>query len=460
MKFHFGDKVCALVLAAGKGTRMHSNIPKVLHKILGEPILWYVYNGLTELFDSNEIFFVLGHKSDQVEKELPFVKSAAIYQREQLGTGHALQCSYETLVKNGFEYVFIVNGDVPLIDVSKIKDFLQNSMKENKILSFMTITLDDPTGYGRVVRDESNKVLKIVEQKDIGDEIINSIREVNAGIYFINLTKIKKYLFSLQNNNRQQEYYLTDLVELLIQDGHEVFAFNAGVGDEFLGINTPKELVLYDEICQKNMVNYLIDKGVVIYNSNLVRIGPKVKIEPGVQIYGPVEIYGESVIKSGVCIWSQVVIVDSVIEEGAEILNFSHIEGANIGPNSKIGPFARLRPGTILDKEVKVGNFVEVKKSYLAKGVKASHLSYLGDSEVGEDTNIGAGTITCNYDGKRKHKTIIGKEVFVGSNTALVAPVKIGDRALIGAGSTITKDVPENSLAIAREKQKILKKRK
>ncbi len=452
-------RCCGLVLAAGKGTRMHSNIPKVLHKILGEPILWYVYNGLKNLFDDKDIYFVLGHGAEIIEKEFSFVKENIIYQKEQLGTGHALQCAYETLVKRGYEYVLIVNGDVPLTNVHKVQTFLKNSFSEKKILSFMTIVLDNPTGYGRVVRDHSNKVKKIVEQKDISNETIASIKEVNAGIYVINLPKIKNYLFRLQNNNNQKEYYLPDLVQLLIKDGHEVFAFNVGKGSEFLGINTPRDLIFYDDLFQREIVNYFIDKGVVIYNSNVVRIGPKVKIDPGVQICGPVEIYGESVIKKGVCISSHVFIKDSLIEQGAVVLNFSHVEGGKIGPNSKVGPYARLRPETILEQDVKVGNFVEVKKSYLAKGVKASHLSYLGDSEIGEDTNIGAGTITCNYDGKNKHKTIIGKQVFVGSNTALVAPVKIGDGALIGAGSTITKDVPENALAVARERQKNLKKR-
>ena len=449
-------QLCALVLAAGKGTRMRSEVPKVLHSLLGEPMLWYVDQSLKKYFDPQDIFYVLGYKSHLIEQTLNFVRENKIYQKEQLGTGHALQCAYDHLIKRGYEWVLVVNGDVPLLDMDKIWPMIDRALDKNIPLSFLTINLDDPTGYGRVLRNESHQVVGIIEQKDIQDLEIEKINEVNCGIYFINLKEVKDYLFKLNCNNKQREYYLTDLIELFIKDKRVVSAYNLGKQNEFLGVNSCRELALCDEILQNKIVGDLLDKGVLIYRPDLVRIGPRVQVDLGVQITGPTEIYGESFVSKGTKIDSHVWIRDSVIEEDCKILSFSHIDGAYIGRGCTIGPFARLRPGTKLVAEIKVGNFVEIKKSVLQKGVKASHLSYLGDSFIGEGTNIGAGTITCNYDGKNKHQTYIGKDVFVGSNTSLVAPLKIGDRALIGAGSTITKDVPDGCLAVARERQKNL----
>ncbi|WP_461833791.1 bifunctional UDP-N-acetylglucosamine diphosphorylase/glucosamine-1-phosphate N-acetyltransferase GlmU [Desulfothermus sp.] len=447
-------KICALVLSAGKGTRMKSELPKVLHRLLDEPMLWYVDQSLKGYFDPPDIFYVLGYKFHMIEQALDFVRENKIYQKEQLGTGHALQCAYDQLLKKGYDWVLVVNGDVPLLDMDKIWPMIDRALQQNIHLSFLTINLDDPTGYGRVIRNEMGQVVGIIEQKDIQNSEIEKINEVNCGIYFINLKELKDYLFKLDCNNKQREYYLTDLIELFVRDKKEVYAYNLGKQIEFLGVNSCSELALCDEILQKKIVGDLLNRGVLIYRPELVRIGPRVQVDSGVQITGPTEIYGKSSILKGTKIDSHVWIKDSIIDEDCKILSFSHIDGAHIGEGCTIGPFARLRPGTELVSDIKVGNFVEIKKSILQKGVKASHLTYLGDSFIGEGTNIGAGTITCNYDGKNKHQTYIGKDVFVGSNTSLVAPLKIGDRALIGAGSTITKDVPEGCLAVARQRQK------
>ncbi len=456
----YSKDICALVLSAGKGTRMKSPVPKVLHKVLNEPILWYVFVSLERYFKREDIFFVIGYMAELIEDSLEFIGEQKIYQYEQLGTGHALRCACPVLKEKGYKWVLVVNGDVPLLDMDKILPMIEASIERNIPLSFLTIELDNPHGYGRVIRDERGQVKEIVEQKDITDKSLLNVREVNAGVYFLNIDIVEDYLFSLKQDNSQGEYYITDLVELLIKDKRIVFAYNIGKEESFLGVNSPEELSLCDEILRKKIIDGLLKKGVLIYSPHVVRIGPKVIVEEGVEIVGPCEIYGSSHISRGSIIDSNTWILDGNIGEEVRIYSFSHIEGACIESGCKIGPFARLRPDTHLKNGVKVGNFVEIKKSVLESGVKASHLSYLGDSHIGENTNIGAGTITCNYDGKQKHRTTIGKSVFVGSNTSLVAPLTIGDNALIGAGSTITKDVPPNSLAVARGKQKNLDRRK
>ncbi len=452
--------VCALVLAAGKGTRMKSEVPKVLHEILGEPLLWYVFRELSSIFEEDSVFFVLGYKREMVEDNLSFVRGRTIYQERQLGTGDAFRCAYPLLKEQGFRWCLVVNGDVPFLDMQGIEKLIEHTISENTPLSFLSITLEDPQGYGRVLRDESGMVLRVVEEKDITEDEERLIKEVNAGVYVIDLEVVGPYLESLTNQNAQGEYYLPDLIGLMLEDDRDVLAVNVGEQDAFLGVNTPEELIECEEILRTKLIKFFLDSGVILYNPSQVRIGPRVKIREGSRLYGPVELYGECLLERGVVVDSHVWMRDVILGEGVHILGFSHLQGVKIGQGTSIGPFARLRPGTVIAEDVRVGNFVEIKKSHLERGVKASHLSYLGDSNIGEGTNIGAGTITCNYDGKAKHQTNIGKGVFVGSNTSLVAPVTIGDRSLIGAGSTITKDVPEEMLAVARARQKNLMKRK
>lgn len=453
--------ICALILAAGKGTRMRQERPKVLQKLLDEPMLWYVWNCLGQVVDKSKIYTLIGHGAQEVEAVFSSYDMHFILQKEQLGTGHALQCAWKELLATSVDWCFVVNGDSPLILSESLHELFLATKEQGADIGFCSLELDDPAGYGRVIRDENGLVQSIVEDKDLAGLGLqgHQLPEVNAGLYCLNIPRVQDYLFQLDNRNEQQEFYLTQLISLAKSHSRKVVAVNAGQDLSLLGINSPLELASCEELLRTRIINCCLEKGVVVHSPDLIRIGPRVRISPGVELTGPVEIYGASTIKHGCAIASHVVIKDCQLDSNVKIDSFSHLQGAEIGSGAQVGPFARLRPGACLQDEVKVGNFVEVKKSLIEPGAKVSHLSYIGDAIVGERTNIGAGTITCNYDGKHKHQTKIGKAVFVGSNTALVAPVTIGDQSLVGAGSTITKDVPEKSLAVARSRQKVLTRR-
>jgi bifunctional UDP-N-acetylglucosamine pyrophosphorylase/glucosamine-1-phosphate N-acetyltransferase len=318
----------------------------------------------------------------------------------------------------------------------------------------MSITPDDPASFGRVIRGQDGQVVAIVEAKDYDEAVHGPVSgEVNAGLYCLKISSVDGLLSKLSNKNNSGEYYITDLVDLAVECGMNVTAVNVGKSIDMMGINSPFELAQAETALKLRTAEQLLKSGVTLHNWDSVVVGPGVVVEPGVEITGPCEIYGQSVVKRGAVIQSHVRIVDSVVESGALIKAYSHLEEAHVGSDCMVGPYGRLRPGAVLEEGSKIGNFVEVKKAVLGKGAKASHLTYLGDSEIGAGTNIGAGTITCNYDGVNKHKTVIGEGAFIGSNTALVAPVTIGAGALIGAGSTITKNVKDGDLGVARGKQ-------
>lgn len=449
------SKITAVILAAGKGTRMHSARPKVLQTLLNEPMLYYVYAALDPM--GIDTLTVIGHNAEMVEAAFPDRKGTFVLQAEQLGTGHALQVAWDAVKKTGAEYCMVINGDTPLI-TSKSLEMLAESA-ELYDLSFMTITPRGPNAFGRVVRDEDRRIAAIVEAKDYDMNIHGTTTgEVNAGIYLLKVDTIEPLLDELKNENASGEYYITDLVELGVRKGLKVQGVMCGDDTSLMGINSPRELISAEISLRKQIVDALIDKGVLIHNLDTVVIGPRVTVEPGAEIFGHCEIYGESTVKAGASMGSYTYITDAVFEAGCEIKQFCHIEGAHVGEGAVVGPYARLRPGAVLKKDAKVGNFVEMKKAVLGEGSKASHLTYLGDTEVGAGANIGAGTITCNYDGKNKFKTVIGDGAFIGSNTALVAPVTVGRDALVGAGSTVTRDVPERQTAIARAKQKNIDK--
>lgn len=444
---------CALVLAGGKGTRMHSDSPKVLKTLLGESMLYYVYKALKPALGEN-VFTIVGFESGQVEKAFPDMKDRFVLQEEQLGTGHALQMGWGRIKESGNEYCLVINGDTPLIQEQVVTDFLEAVKKEGADLSFMSITPDEPSAFGRVTRDKDGQVTAIVEAKDYDEAVHGPVSgEVNAGIYCLRISAVDSLLSKLTNNNKSGEYYITDLVDLAVECGMNVTAVNAGNSIDLMGINSPLELAKAESALRIRTAEKLLESGVTLHNWESVVVGPGVEIEPGAEITGPCEIYGSSKIGRGAVLQSHVRIVDSVVDSGAIIKAYSHLEEAKVGCDCMVGPYGRLRPGAVLEEESKVGNFVEVKKAVLGKGAKASHLTYLGDSEIGAGTNIGAGTITCNYDGVNKHKTVIGEGAFIGSNTALVAPVTIGKGALIGAGSTITKNVKDGDLGVARGKQ-------
>ncbi len=444
----------ALILAAGKGTRMHSDKPKVLQTVLGEPMLASVIAALQPVFAGN-IFMVVGHRAEMVRKAFP--DGRFVLQEEQLGTGHALAQALPVLQAEGCTHLLVVNGDTPLLSEAVVTGFLEKAKGAD--LAFATILLDEPGAYGRVVRRDG-KLMGIVEAKDYDSKTFGAgTGEVNAGMYCLSLDVAARLLPRIGNDNKSGEYYITDLVALALEEDLDVRGIACGRDESLLGVNSPRELSHAEEIARARIVDALLSSGVIIHAPELVRVGPLAHVEPGAEITGPCEIYGRSEIRRGAQIASHCVIRDCVIEGGAEIRSFCHLEGAHVSQGALVGPFARLRPGAELEADSHVGNFVELKKSRLGRGAKANHLTYLGDAQIGAGTNIGAGTITCNYDGKHKFQTHIGEKAFIGSNTALVAPVTVGAGALVGAGSVITRDVPDEALAIARERQKNIERK-
>ena len=444
------EQCAALVLAAGKGTRMHSERPKVMQTILGSPMLVCVYLALRPLF-GERILTVIGHNAQYVQEAFP--SERFIVQSEQLGTGHALAVSLPELARGGYERVLVVNGDAPLITEEVIARFLAQAGSAD--LAFATAKLDDPGAYGRVVRNADGSVQGIVEAKDYdSDRLGPASGEINVGLYLMARDLAETLLPKVEKSPVSGEYYITDLVHLALAAGKQVCGVVLGSDTNLLGVNSPLELSVMEEYLRAFTNKKLMQSGVIMHAPDLIRIGPEVVVEAGCELTGPLEIYGKSVLRSGARIDSHCVLRDCEISGQAHVHSFSHLDQAYVGEGALVGPYARLRPGAYLEEGSHVGNFVELKKARLGKGAKANHLTYLGDAEIGQGTNIGAGTITCNYDGKKKHKTIIGEHAFIGSNTALVAPVHVGNNALIGAGSTITRDVSEGNLSVARARQK------
>ena len=445
------QSICALILAAGKGTRMHSRKPKVLHTILGEPLLGHVAAALRPLFGEN-VWAVIGHEAQMVRDTFAGRSLRFVEQTEQLGTGHALMVALPELRAAGMKRVLVVNGDTPLITAEGMEQLLREA--EGAALSVATLQLAEPGAYGRIVRRDGN-LAAIVEAKDF-DEALHGIPtgEINAGIYVLDLDVAERLLPRLNNENKSGEYYITDLVGLAVGDGLPVRGVCCGDDPNLLGINNPVELARSEELRRAAIVEHCLASGVVIHAPDSVRIGPDVVVEPGAELYGPCELYGKTHIAAGALVESNCRIEDSRVGAWTIVHSFSCLDHAEVGEDCLVGPFARLRPGAVMEKGSHVGNFVEMKKARLGEGAKANHLTYLGDAEIGARTNIGAGTITCNYDGVHKSKTTIGEHAFIGSNTSLVAPVTIGREAVVGAGSVITKEVPEGMLSVARGKQK------
>ena len=441
----------ALALAAGKGTRMKSDAPKVLATLLGKPMLWYVTQALSALF-GDEVRAVVGHRAETVEAAFPELAGRFVLQAEQLGTGHALACALPALTAAGLTHVLVVNGDAPLVTAQSLGVFLDTARAAQADLAFVTITLPDPGAYGRVVR--TGQGVAIVEAKDFDPAVHGEATgEINAGVYRLRLDTVAPLLDRLSNANNSGEYYITDLVALAQEAGLSVLPVSCGSDEAYLGINCPRELVAAEDILRRRIVDAHLDAGVIIRAGESVRIGPEVAIGPGADLCGPLEIYGPTAIGAGTTIASHCRIENAAIAPGATIHSYCHITQAQVASGCLVGPYARLRPGAVMEEGSHAGNFVEMKKATLGPGAKANHLTYLGDAEIGAGTNVGAGTITCNYDGVHKHKTVIGKKAFIGSNTALVAPVVIGDGALVGAGSVITSDVPDGALALGRGRQ-------
>ncbi len=454
------DKSFALILAAGKGTRMPSRKPKVLQTLLGDSMLSCVYSSLNRVL-GERIFTLVGYEKNLVIDELASISQVAgqmnIVQEEILGTGHALLTALPFFIKKDAKYIIVINGDVPLICHKSIQEILEICYKEEADLVFASIEVEDVAKYGRIVRNSDSSLAAIVEAKDYDEEKYGKAsKEINAGLYVLKRDFAEEFLPKITNDNASKEYYITDLVELGIKANKKIIAYNFGKDFRFLGANNPMELSFCEEHLRNQRNMEYLEKGVILHNPTSITISKDVQIEEGAEIFAFCEIYGKTKIEKNTVISSHCFIKNASISEDVTIHSYSHIEEASIAPLCKIGPYARLRPKAELKEEVHIGNFVEVKKSVIKKKAKANHLSYIGDAEIGERTNIGAGTITCNYDGVNKFKTTIGDDCFIGSNTALVAPVELANKVLIGAGSVITKNVEENRLAVARAKQCVL----
>lgn len=436
-----------VILAAGKGTRMYSDLPKVLHPLAGKPMVQHVIDTALKLGADN-VHLVYGHGAELIKQKLSQQPVNWVLQSEQLGTGHAVQQA-TPFIKDD-ENVLIVYGDTPLISAETLKRLID--VKPVGGIGLLTITLDNPTGYGRIVR-QNGEVISIVEQKDASEEQL-AIKEINTGILVANGADLKRWLAKLNNNNAQGEFYLTDVIALAHNEGGKIVTANPARQSEVDGVNNRLQLATLERIYQAEQAEKLLLAGVMLLDPARFDLRGELIHGRDVVIDTNVIIEGKVTLGNNVKIGTGCILKDCVIADNSEISPYTLIETSHLGQGCTIGPFARLRPGNELADEVHVGNFVEVKKTTLGHGTKAGHLTYLGDSDIGSGVNIGAGTITCNYDGANKFKTIIGNDVFVGSDTQLVAPVTIGNGATIAAGTTVTKNVNDNELVLSRVPQK------
>ncbi|WP_315708860.1 bifunctional UDP-N-acetylglucosamine diphosphorylase/glucosamine-1-phosphate N-acetyltransferase GlmU [Brenneria uluponensis] len=435
-----------VILAAGKGTRMYSDLPKVLHPLAGKPMVQHIIDAAMKIGARN-MHLVYGHGGDLLKEALSDLSLNWVLQAEQLGTGHAMQQAAPWFADD--EDILMLYGDVPLISPATLQRLLQ--AKPLGGIGLLTVKVNDPTGYGRIVR-KNGEVVGIIEHKDASEEQ-RQISEINTGILVANGQDLKRWLSQLTNDNVQGEYYLTDIIAMAVQEGHRVMAVHPDSQSEVEGVNNRLQLATLERVYQQEQAKKLLLAGVTLRDPARFDLRGELKHGRDVTIDTNVIFEGEVTLGCRVKIGAGCVIKNSVIGDDCEISPYSVVEDAVLEAKCTIGPFARLRPGAELAEGAHVGNFVELKKARLGKGSKAGHLSYLGDADIGAGVNIGAGTITCNYDGANKHKTIIGDDVFVGSDTQLVAPVSVAKGATIGAGTTITRNVGENELVISRVKQ-------
>ena len=438
-----------VILAAGQGTRMRSALPKVLHPVAGQSMLGHVIATARQL-SPDRIHVVIGHGADEVRQRLAADDLNFVVQAEQLGTGHAVAQALPAL---SAERVLILYGDVPLIEVATLERLLHKVGAQQ--IALLTVNLDDPTGYGRIVRDDQGLVQAIVEHKDASADQ-KLITEGNTGILAVPGERLGDWLGRLSNSNAQGEYYLTDVIAMAVADGLVVATEQPLDAMEVQGANDRRQLAELERHYQLRAAHRLMAQGVTLRDPARFDLRGEVTVGRDVLIDINVILEGKVVIEDGVEIGPNCVIRDSTLRRGAVIKANSHLEGAELGEGADCGPFARLRPGAALGAKAHVGNFVEVKNSHLGEGAKAGHLAYLGDADIGSRTNIGAGTITCNYDGANKFRTVLGEDVFIGSNSSLVAPVSLGDGATTGAGSVITADVPAGTLALGRARQALI----
>jgi len=442
-----------IILAAGKGTRMKSELPKVLHPVCGKPMIHYPCDAAREA-GSKTIVTVIGHGAEAVREKLQNNDMAFVMQEEQLGTGHAVMVCEESVQDKSIPVV-ILCGDAPLIQATTISGLVSSHLDNKNSVTVLTADMKDPQGYGRIVKDGS-EILKIVEEKDATDEE-KRINEINSGVYCVEGEFLFKALESVGKDNAQGEYYLTDIIKIGREAGKKTGWSKITETSETMGINSRKELATAGSLMRKRIADNLMAEGVSIIDPQCTYIDSTVKVGRDSVIYPQARLEGSTSIGESCIIESGTVIKDSHIKEEVHIKPYCVINEATLETGATIGPFAHLRPASVINEGGKVGNFVEIKKATIGDGSKVNHLSYIGDAQVGKGVNIGAGTITCNYDGYNKFKTIIEDKVFIGSGTNLVAPVTIGKGSIVGAGSTITKAVPQDALSLTRPEQRCVK---
>ena len=436
-----------VILAAGKGTRMKSERPKVLHPLAGQPLLGHVL-AAADALDPTRTCIVYGHGGEALPQAIARADLSWARQEPQLGTGHAVQQAMPHVDTTGI--VLILYGDVPLIRPETLQEMCL--IAREGAIALLTVHLDNPAGYGRIVRNARGQVERIVEHKDASaDEL--AIREVNTGILALPAAKLASWLGRLRNDNAQGEYYLTDVIGMAAAEGERILPCHPTAAWEVLGVNSRAQLAELERIHQRNQAEALMAQGVTLLDPARIDVRGELTCGTDVLIDINCIFEGKVTLGNGVKVGANCVLKDVEVEAGCEILPFCHIEGARIGAEARIGPFSRLRPGAELAAETHIGNFVEIKNSQVGFNSKINHLSYVGDATVGQKVNIGAGTITCNYDGANKHRTVIEDEAFIGSDTQLVAPVTVGKGATLGAGTTLTKDAPAAELTLSRAKQ-------
>lgn len=440
-------KLNVVVLAAGQGKRMNSNLPKVLHRLAGKPLLRHVIDSAATL-DPSGMTIVYGHGGNAVPGSMPECVATWVKQEPQLGTGHAVQQAAPYL--DADSVCLIMYGDVPLTRPDTLRKLVASALGDK--VGLLTLNLADPTGYGRIVRDKQNRVTGIVEHRDATPEQ-DRIQEVNTGIMALPTGKLTRWLSQLRNDNAQKEYYLTDIIAMAVSESVSVETSQPDFEWETLGVNSKTQLADLERVYQRTQADRLLEAGVGI--ADPARIDIRGELQCGRDVFIDINCVFEGTVKleDGVTIGAGSVLKNVSVAKGTQIAPYSVMEDAEIGADCRVGPFARIRPGTRLAASAHVGNFVEIKNSELGMGSKANHLAYVGDASVGQNVNIGAGTITCNYDGANKHRTIIEDDAFIGSDTQLVAPVKVGKGATLGAGTTLTKDAPAGELTISRAKQ-------
>jgi bifunctional UDP-N-acetylglucosamine pyrophosphorylase / glucosamine-1-phosphate N-acetyltransferase len=447
---HAAPRLAVLIMAAGKGTRLKSKHPKVLHQAGGKPLLLHVIEAAVRVAPASDVYVIIGHEAESVRQAAASSGVNFVLQREQRGTGHAVMSAKDSV--QGYEHVLVLSGDAPLIRSHTLERLRDHHLQHRAAMTILSAVLDQPRGYGRIVCDDDHNVQQIVEERSL-TEVQRQLKQVNAGFYAFELKALYEHIASLTTDNAHQEYYLTDMAATLARSGEKVVALPVHNPHEILGCNTRWEIAEVDTELRLGKARQLSEEGVTIYAPQTCVIDEDVQVAPDTIIEAFVQLLGHTRIGRDCHVRSYSVITDSELGDGVLVRHGCIVDQARIASGALLGPYAHLRPGSEIGEGAHVGNFVETKKARLGKGSKANHLSYLGDATVGAGVNVGAGTITCNYDGVHKHATVIEDGAFIGSDATLVAPVKVGRNAYVAAGSTVTEDVPEDALALGRSRQ-------